>query len=659
MLRRLACSSQQPAGFTARLASLGSTSKATLTRFYSGTPGLSPKTRADCDFDRDFFVSVLEASATKRDAKGYLQKYASTERSQRKHQKKLQESSRPLVTPQVSTKQHEPAVVVEPQTEQKPALDEDKLHLALVQIRLPQLMDERVKEGVAKTLSQLRTLGLLSIVVLDCGSSAKNKTSRAQCERLAYAVNKYRGPGAKVVENSLGLDNRLNKPDTSFSSEGVFVAFPRDIERTLEAGMIPILPALACEPSTYKTIETPAESILVALARYFSGLQFSPTDDLLGEAPGKKPLVSTIEKVIILDSNGGLPFSQGSRFSHRFVNLEQEYTGILGDLERALESKSPSAIVNGCDENISHIKNLKVLKNTLAILPDTSSALITTPLAAANISVLKQTAEQQQSVSNDSLPFGIAASVRTRRSLNPLIHNLLTDKPIYSSSLPFERISAPAVASPLEPAARMATLVKRGTPVRIYPDVSHGPWTPPKPGTVRPHLTDSHIDLPRLAYLIKDSFGRELDLDDYLARIKDNLAGVIIAGNYEGAAILTWEKPMGLTDEEAYTQNRFVPYLDKFAVLRSSQGVGGMADIVFNSMTRDCFPGGVCWRSRKNNPVNKWYFERSRGTMKLPESQWTIFWTTPGVEPGGAVVKDYEDACKKIKPSWLDMAKTE
>ncbi|KKF97579.1 Amino-acid acetyltransferase mitochondrial [Ceratocystis platani] len=162
------------------------------------------------------------------------------------------------------------------------------------------------------------------------------------------------------------------------------------------------------------------------------------------------------------------------------------------------------------------------------------------------------------------------------------------------------------------------------------------------------------IDLPKLSHLIKDSFGRELDVAKYLKRMENDLAGIIIAGNYEGAAILTWERPSGLTEEMAYKENRFVPYLDKFAVLRSSQGTSGVADILFNSMVRDCFPQGVCWRSRMNNPVNKWYFERSQGTMKLPDTHWTMFWTTPKLFPGEMVLKDYEDVCRKIQPTWLD-----
>jgi amino-acid N-acetyltransferase len=155
-------------------------------------------------------------------------------------------------------------------------------------------------------------------------------------------------------------------------------------------------------------------------------------------------------------------------------------------------------------------------------------------------------------------------------------------------------------------------------------------------------------------YLIEDSFNRKIDVQDYLNRVNENLAGVIIAGEYEGGAILTWERPAGMSEEEAYETGHMVPYLDKFAVLKSRQGSGGVADIVFNAMVQDCFPDGVCWRSRKDNPVNKWYFERSRGTGVVAGTNWKMFWTTPGFVPGEKTHQDYEAVCRGVEPSWAD-----
>jgi amino-acid N-acetyltransferase len=154
--------------------------------------------------------------------------------------------------------------------------------------------------------------------------------------------------------------------------------------------------------------------------------------------------------------------------------------------------------------------------------------------------------------------------------------------------------------------------------------------------------------------LIEDSFNRKLDINDYLNRVRNRLAGVIIAGEYEGGAVLTWELPPGVPDDGSpESRARMVPYLDKFAVLKRSQG-GSSADLVFKAMVRDCFPRGVAWRSRKNNPVNKWYFERSRGTWKLPKTGWTMFWTTPDLSLENQTFLDYAAVCKEIEPSWAD-----
>jgi len=204
--------------------------------------------------------------------------------------------------------------------------------------------------------------------------------------------------------------------------------------------------------------------------------------------------------------------------------------------------------------------------------------------------------------------------------------------------------------------------------------------------------------------LIEDSFGRTLDVKAYLRRVESKLAGIIVAGEYQGGAILTWESHVttnnssNKTIESDKQENPpiLVPYLDKFAVLRKSQGTSGVADIVFQTMTQSCFPStstitpnlhsiktstpttkckvendsasppGVCWRSRTSNPVNKWYFERCEGMWKLPpcfsngveEQRWTMFWTTPAEE---LILDEYKDrweayvgVCKSIKGTWLD-----
>lgn len=57
---------------------------------------------------------------------------------------------------------------------------------------------------------------------------------------------------------------------------------------------------------------------------------------------------------------------------------------------------------------------------------------------------------------------------------------------------------------------------------------------------------------------------------------------------------------------------------------------------------------------RQDNPVNKWYFERSRATLKLMDTNWTMFFTTPEENMDQQTFQDYEAVCKTIEPSWAD-----
>jgi amino-acid N-acetyltransferase len=271
------------------------------------------------------------------------------------------------------------------------------------------------------------------------------------------------------------------------------------------------------------------------------------------------------------------------------------------------------------------------------MLPAASSALIITPEEAASSS-LSRTADES------------TIGAGTRRQKNTLIHNLLTNKPVVSSSLPAARMRSSSGEVPPFESSR-ATLVKRGMPLTIIPAADKGlGWQAPSDGRTSLSLeNDPRVDLPRLVHLINDSFRRKLDVRHYLDRIQNRIAGLIIAGEYEGGAILTWEMPPGTKDP-----TRLVPYLDKFAVLSSSQGSSGVADIVFQSMVRTCFPQGVCWRSRKDNPVNKWYFERSDGTWQIPGTNWTMFWTGGGVVEDEQRWRDYVGVCRDVQPSWAD-----
>lgn len=573
--------------------------------------------------DRDFIVSVLEVSATKRDAKGYLQKYT-------KNPKSLVEAP----------KFFQGNIQESPSEAQKP------LHVAIVKLRAPQEIDTETLRGVGKTLSQLRKLGLLSVVVVDCGIEESRLTAQDQAFRLCEAIDAYGEQGARLIKDVFLPRTPASESSPSFLSADIQLDDHGLIKRMLHQGQIPVLPSVMARNIGLSAQPVDSNKMILALTRYFAGLQFDIKPEVDGETKVAQPEpIAEVERIILLDPLGAIP-ATGRRVWHRFINIEQEYDPIMKELmgpagsPLAEESRARASVT-------AHAANLVLAKDALAMLPSAASALITTPSAAANVRNLSSS--HTASIS----PFDFGDMVTTRRKKNPLLHNLLTDKPVFSSSLPVPHGYFDGPPSDADRSS-VSTLLKRGMPLTVFPHPSEGPWRPPVPGGPRLRLTDNCIDLPRLVHLIEDSFGRKLDVEDYLNRVNDNLAGVIIAGEYEGGAILTWEKPDGLDEKTAYEQRRLVPYLDKFAVLKKSQGSGGVADVVFNAMVRGCFPNGVCWRSRKDNPVNKWYFERSNGTEKLSGCNWTMFWTTPNLDTHGQALDDYESVCRGVEPSWAD-----
>jgi amino-acid N-acetyltransferase len=501
-----------------------------------------------------------------------------------------------------------------------------------------------------------------------------------QANRISAAVDEQ--PDSK----SFRLDSAL-----SLSEKGLglpTVMSRKALLSPLRDGHVVIVTPVAYLEENPRAVPVSANDAVLALTKEFAGLSMVPDPDedpaVTAERIDALQKEVSLDRVILLHPLGGIPAFRGPQSSHVFINMEQEFDEIEEELSETRESivgntKLPaphkdtgpasalldsnpfSKFVNA--EVISplpgqsnhlpgaeamsvlldgHLENLRLSQQTLAMLPSASSGIIASPQEVANSGRSPQTASSNVS------------AVGTRRQRNPLIHNLLTDKPLLSSSLPPGRRAAgssrPSAISPLPP---HTTFVKRGMPLTLLPNPYTHIWT--AQSQPRLQLNDPSIDLPRLVQLIEDSFDRKLDVHDYLKRVNDRIAGIIVAGEYEGGAILTWETPPGVVDDGSpENAARMVPYLDKFAVLKRSQGAGGVADVVFNAMVRTCFPNGVCWRSRKDNPVNKWYFERSCGSWKLADSNWTMFWTTPGLPEDTQRFQDYEAVCRAIQPSWAD-----
>jgi amino-acid N-acetyltransferase len=654
---------------------------------------------------------LLKESDAKRDARNYIKHFDVVKKTPAESTPKARQAVSAILHDDPATRftgvnlgnLYEPTVFTREQLvedEFKESADEP-IHLALVKIRQPQALDDATLDGIASTLSQLAQLGLSTAVVLDCDDDAScdtaharpplEQTIRRQTTRMVAAIEKYNEPGALLVEHALSY--------ASLGGERLSTAHVRgDVEVTdnyllfppIEDGIIPVIPPFAYD-TDLKRVTVLADDVVLALVREFAGLAGGTSSSIESTTHSHKDVYDRpiLDRIIILDPLGGIPSQNRADGAHVFVNLEAEYRDIKEELAKvSLDAKTmdsdrgPASLGSGnpfsqfVENEVAplpgpskhqigdilppdrHTKNLNVVERALKLLPPSSSGLIITPTEAAT----------------EPLPEPDESGFRPKPSPNPLLHNVLTDKPMVSSSLP----TSPASRLFGLHAPNPSTFLKKGIPLTMIPDPRVcGPWQPPSTGYPSIDLAnDPRVNLPKLVDLINDSFRRKLDPKDYLSRIHGRVAGIIIAGDYEGGAICTWETPSKLRQHKfgSSSQNspgdgsaespHWVPYLDKFAVLTSSQGSGGVSDIVWAALVRTCFPRGVVWRSRTSNPVNKWYQERSTGMWNLPGGQWTMFWTVEGVtdvrSPLSAEIEEmtrwdaYVDVCSGIEPSWMD-----
>ncbi|KAF2403324.1 N-acetylglutamate synthase [Trichodelitschia bisporula] len=577
---------------------------------------------------RDFFLSVLSTTATKRDAQTYLKRFKQDKGKKpapikqpevaRDHDWRLYKSGVNLggLYGTIKSIEDSPVFTHQPLPDLLVPRTTEPLHVAIVKIREPQSLNDETLSGVGLTLAQLARLGLLSVVVVDDDPPTPPPSTppltpewrdsvMTQSARIANAIQQHRHVQASIVSQALTITPISNAiPSNIKVNTGVDAHLHKLFLSPLSHGRVLVIPPLAYSP-TSQVQRVSADDVVLALTRLFAGL--NPID---ADLPP-----TSLDRIIVLDPLGGIPAPRRPDGAHIFINLEQEYGETREDMQNTGNDRA--------------LQNLDLIRHALALVPPTCSALLTTPAEAASSALVA--------------PQVPETGVRTRPKRNPLLHNLLTDRPVISSSLPVGRLAPAGSSTP-------ATFFKRGMPLTVIPDPRTEPWLPPGPGGSPLRLeSDPRIDFARLRHLIEDSFGRPLDAAHYLSRIQGRVAGIIVAGEYEGGAILTWEDP---------GQGRpAVPYLDKFAVLRRAQGSGGVADVVFNAMVRTCLPGGVVWRSRVDNPVNKWYFERAGGTWRIPGGKWTMFWTGDEIEGEVERWADYVAVCGGIEPSWLDTGK--
>lgn len=440
---------------------------------------------------------------------------------------------------------------------------------------------DRQLESIARGIVYLEKLGLVSVIVvdndqLDKGDSGDRSALLEETTRVVTALEKQGARARPILGAVVRLGPKPGDESTETRDYSVPEAhtFPSDlvhIRSALRAGEIPVLPPLALD-SFCRSVRIDANDAIAALVRGMieAAVQdnSSQMDDTeLPIAPSDEVDLTPM-RLMIISKEGGVPSYARSGLPHLLVNLTSEFSYIRDTFDSRWHHDHPHAL-----------SNLALARTCLSHMPPTSSAVMV-----------------------------------SHRSPSSLIGNLITNKPAVSSSLPHALLQGNRKLTPHTP-----TLLRRGLDVRVL-------------------RTVADVDKTKMKTLLEQSFRRVLDEDAFWTRMERDLEYVIIAGDYAGAAIVTREPcPPGTTPAFAP-----ITYLDKFAVLPSHQG-DGTVDFLWVALHDESYglglpfsanPNGgkqgvgegrdLVWRSRADNPVNKWYFERSTGHLR--RGDWVLFW---------------------------------
>ena len=517
-------------------------------------------------------MSILRSNPSARDAKSYLASFGA-----RPH---------PVPVPVLPT----PPIPLDHQAaREQPTVDEPKpspivtsilnpVHrrTALVKIQGP--FTDRQLESIARGMVYLQKLGLVSVIIVEQdrmprGDEGEREAILEETTRVVEALEKQGAKTRPVLGAVVRLGPMPGEDPTAGSSRAPIPeahTFPSDlapIRSALRAGEIPVLSPLALD-SFCRSARIDANDVIAALAR---GMVQAAELDRSHKPPEiARPETIDVDltpmRLMIISREGGVPSYARSGLPHLLVNLESEYKFIQDTFQSSWKSVHPTAL-----------SNLALAHTCLAYMPATSSAIMV-----------------------------------NHRAPSSLIGNLITNKPAVSSSLPHALLQGDRSLTSNTP-----TLLRRGLSVEV----------------IRDH---ANIDKTKMTRLLEQSFGRVLDGDAFYTRLEKKLDFVIVAGDYAGAAIVT--KESSSADPSAPP----IVYLDKFAVLPSHQG-DGTVDFLWVALHDETYglglpfsanPNGgkegrgegtdLVWRSRANNPVNKWYFERSTGHLRMGE--WVLFW---------------------------------
>lgn len=524
---------------------------------------------------QDFILSILRANPSARDAKSYLASFGSPKPRPTPAASLVAKDDVP--PPQITIAVDSLAATVPlPTPVVASILDPVHRRTALVKIGGP--FTDRQLESIARGMVYLEKLGLLSIIVVestDVPREAEGERAHVVEEtmRVVAALERQGARARPFLGSVVRLGPKPGEAEDSSPEAELDYDVPEahaqpsdlvSIRSAIRAGEVPVLAPLALD-SFCRSTRVDANEVIGALAR---GMVEAATVDKESQAlskPNPDNIDLTPMRLMIISPEGGVPSYARSGLPHLLINTTSEYKYIRETFQRDWRVSHPDSI-----------SNLSLARTCLHYMPPTSSAIMV-----------------------------------SHRSPSSLIANLITNKPAVSSSLPHALLQGTQSNKLTQ---HTPTLLRRGLPINVL-------------------RSASQIDKPKLKALLEQSFRRQLDEENFYARLEERLDFVIVAGDYAGAAIVTNESSAGAP----------IAYLDKFAVLPSHQG-DGTVDFLWVALHDESYglglsysanPNGgkggqgegrdLVWRSRADNPINRWYFERSTGYLRMGE-KWVLFW---------------------------------
>lgn len=490
---------------------------------------------------RDLILSILKSTTTKREAKEYLARYKTD----------LLNETSPTSPIAYLKGGHNKVNSVVRQYLNKNSTIGKKLNLQVKQVvlfRVPSRLLPSSLQKISEGLKTVERLGVSPVLLLDDSeglfSDPKLKMSSLRSKALEMASIMSCSEDHKSL-----FFTPLITPLEKFQHEISFTN-RNDVLIPLHQGNIPIVLPVAFDKTDGKhQVVTTQKGMLAVI-------------EALLESES-----ANIQKIVFVDPIGGIPSIERGRTSHVFINNSQEYSDIVSEL---------------------HIGFLD---------PDVRDGHL------ANLSDMRELLLACQSSAQENEPTGIVLRPDNlslqQDMLNPVAYNILTDRPMISSSLPPGRSRTPQTST---------SIIKSGFNVQLY--------YPKEPTRKFDSLVkENQIDKAKFLLMIDDSFGKCLQRTEYVERLNRSLDCIILIGDYDGGAVIT---------KEEMENGCKIPYLDKFAITKKNQGLPSLADVIFKLMLQ-AYQEEIIWRSRNLNPVNKWYFERCNGSFHESGSAWKLF----------------------------------